>query len=265
MLISSPQNPKIKNLVKLQKPQERRKQKLTVIEGFRELTIALSAGFEPETVFYCKELGDVHSVPSPEAIGISDRAVLEVTKDVFQKVAYREGSDGYIAVGQAKELTLESIQISDNPLIIVLESVEKPGNLGAILRTADAAQVDAVIVCDPKTDLFNPNVIRSSIGCVFTTQVAACSSEEAYQWLKKSHITIYSAALTAEKFYHETDLSKPAAIVMGTEADGLSEFWLTKADAQIKIPMQGKIDSLNVSTSCAVLVFEAKRQRKFSD
>ena len=149
------------------------------------------------------------------------------------------------------------------PLILVLEAVEKPGNLGAVLRTADAAKVDAVIICDPLSDLYNPNTIRSSIGCIFTNQVVSCNSSEAIAWLREMNIPTYAAELTATDFYHETDLSGPIALIMGTEATGLSRLWLDGAEHRIKIPMLGRIDSLNVSISAAVLVFEAMRQRGF--
>jgi TrmH family RNA methyltransferase len=145
----------------------------------------------------------------------------------------------------------------------VLEAVEKPGNLGAILRTADAAAVDAVIVCDPLCDLYNPNVVRSSVGCLFTVQTAVCSSQQALDWMRRHKINILAAELQASQWYHQTDMRLSTAIVMGTEADGLSSFWLNNADERIKIPMRGYIDSLNVSVSTAVLCFEAMRQRGF--
>ena len=145
-----------------------------------------------------------------------------------------------------------------------MEAVEKPGNLGAILRTADAAPADAVIVCDPHTDIYNPNVVRSSIGCLFTVQTAVCSNQEALDFLKKKNIHAYAAELNAAEFYQNVDFSHPSAIIMGTEADGLSSFWLKHADSRIKIPMRGKIDSLNVSVSTAILTFEAMRQRDFA-
>jgi TrmH family RNA methyltransferase len=188
---------------------------------------------------------------------------IKITKQVFDKLAYRENRDGLIALVQATYKSLADIKLSANPLIIVLESIEKPGNLGAILRTADAAYVDAVIVCDKKTDIFNPNVIRSSLGCVFTNQVVTCSADECLTWLEEKKIKSYAAALTATKFYHQADFKNASAIFMGTEADGLSDTILNNANQQIKIPMSGKIDSLNVSTSCSIIVFEAKRQRDF--
>ncbi|MND45599.1 23S rRNA (guanosine-2'-O-)-methyltransferase RlmB [compost metagenome] len=194
---------------------------------------------------------------------MSQRDIFYISKDVFDKIAYREGSDGLIIVAEPKYLTLETLALSPNPFLIILEAVEKPGNLGAILRTADASQADAVIVCDPRTDIYNPNAIRSSVGCVFTTQIVASTNEEVLAWLRSKGITSYAAALTATEFYHETDMAKPCAIVMGTEATGLTDHWLSGANKQIKIPMRGKIDSLNVSTSTAILAFEAMRQRGF--
>jgi len=162
-----------------------------------------------------------------------------------------------------KAHSLEQIKLSKNPLVLILESVEKPGNLGALLRTADAAGVDAVIICDPQTDFYNPNVIRSSVGCVFTTPIASATSEDTIAWLKHNAITVYCTYLKAAKPYHETDYTGPCAIVMGTEATGLSDLWIKSSTNNIIIPMQGKIDSMNVSTAAAVVVFEAKRQRAF--
>jgi TrmH family RNA methyltransferase len=148
-------------------------------------------------------------------------------------------------------------------LVLILEGVEKPGNLGAVLRTADAAAVDAVIICDPQTDFYNPNVIRSSVGCIFTNQLAAASSEETIEWLRKNNIAIFCTYLKASKSYHLTDFTQPSAIVMGTEATGLSDVWVKNSTANIIIPMLGKIDSMNVSNAAAVVVYEAMRQREF--
>lgn len=258
-IISSAQNPKIKNVLKLQeKSSERRKQNLIVFEGNRELGLALNAGFKIKTLFVCKEIWGDERIE-----GVPQRDIFYISKDVFDKIAYREGSDGLIIVAEPNYLTLDTLKLSLIPFLIILEAVEKPGNLGAILRTADASQVDAVIVCDPRTDIYNPNAIRSSVGCVFTTQVVASTNEEVAAWLKSKQIASYAAALTATEFYHETDMTKPCSIIMGTEATGLTDFWLNGADKQIKIPMRGKIDSLNVSTSTAILAFEAMRQRGF--
>lgn len=257
--ITSTQNSKIKNILKLQqKSSERRKQNLIVIEGLREINLAIKAGLKIQTVLICSEIAEPKLL---NQLGIRD--YLDMSLNVYQKLAYRGSTEGVIALAEPKIQQLIDLKLRNNPLIIILESVEKPGNLGAILRTADAANVDAVIVCDPLTDIYNPNAIRSSVGCVFTNQVVACSSDEAIQWLKNNNIKSFAAALTAKDFYHDTDFNGPSAIVMGTEADGLTEKWLNNADEQIIIPMSGEIDSLNVSTSTAILVFEAMRQRNF--
>lgn len=262
-LISSLQNPKIKNITRLTaKSKERKEQNLFVVEGARELSLALAGNYQVNTVFVCPELF-VSSDYQEVLDDIPEIIKCEVTKSVFQKIAYREGSDGLLALCTPKVHSLDNLCLSDNPFIIILESVEKPGNLGAILRTADAAAIDAVIVCDPLADLYNPNVIRSSVGCLFTVQTAVCSSKDALQWLKENNIKSFAAELTASYWYQDTDFKIPSAIVMGTEADGLTGFWLENADVRVKIPMRGKIDSLNVSVSTAILTFEAMRQRGF--
>lgn len=262
-LISSPQNPKIKNLSKLQKFSERNEQGVFMVEGYRELTLAISGNYEIDSIYYCDEIKNKITASEISKLSSLPKTIYKVTQKVFEKIAYRENSDGIIALLKPKNLSLENIILSNNPFIIILEAVEKPGNLGAILRTADAAKVDAVIICDQKTDVYNPNAIRSSVGCVFTNQIAVSSNEKVFDWLKKNNIKAFAAALTATKYYQETDFKKPSAIIMGTEADGLSDFWLINAFEQIKIPMRGKIDSLNVSTSTAILAFEAMRQRGF--
>ncbi len=252
--IASSSNPKIKNVRKLlEKSSERKSQNLIVVEGMREINLAKESGFEIETLFVCDEIAK-HAIPD-------DATVIYISKNVFGKIAYRENSDGLIALAKPKILKLSDLTLSQNPLIIILESVEKPGNLGAILRTADAAHADAVIICDSKTDIYNPNVIRSSVGCVFTNQVIVSSTDEVLKFLMERKIKSFAAALTATKFYTDEDLKQPCALVMGAEAEGLTDKWLSSAYGQIKIPMSGKIDSLNVSTSCAILVFEAVRQR----
>lgn len=259
-IISSLQNPRIKNLLLLQqKSRERRKQHLVVVEGLREIGIAVSNGFKLAHLYVCPEIADSASYAS---LCDSDNITF-VSAVVFEKLAYREGSDGCIAVIEPKKLHLGDIRLREMPLVIVLEAVEKPGNLGAILRTADAVQADAVVVCDPLTDLYNPNVIRSSIGCIFSRQVVACTSEEAMAWIKEHKITSYAAELSASLPYHQFDYTSPTAFVMGTEADGLTQQWITFCDHRVIIPMSGSIDSLNVSVSTAVLAFEAMRQRDF--
>jgi len=261
--ITSLQNPKIKNIIRLEKAKEREEQNLFLIEGLHEGIMAVRAGYQIHSIFYCPDIiaaRDIEKLVSKA--GLSE-GIFEITKEVYQKIAYRTGTEGLCILARPVKQKLNELRLSQVPLILVLEAVEKPGNLGAILRTADAAGLDAVIICDPKTDFYNPNVVRSSIGCLFTVQTASCTNEEALDFLNTHGIKAYAAALTAEHFYQETDFDKPSAIIMGTESTGLSDFWLYKSEKQIKIPMLGKIDSLNVSTSAAILVFEAMRQRGF--
>ena len=259
-LITSTQNPKVKHLISLEKPRERRKQCLFVIEGTKEIRLAHEAGYKIGNLFFCEELISVNEV---QGLVGSAPLLIPVTREVFEKIAVREGSGGVVAVAEQKVHRLDMLHLSAPPLLLILEGVEKPGNLGAILRTADAAGVDAVIICDPQTDFYNANVIRSSVGCVFTTQIASADSAETIQWLKKNNIAIYCTYLQASEPYQNVDYKVPSAIVMGTEATGLSDIWVKNANSNIIIPMQGKIDSMNVSTAAAVVVFEARRQRGF--
>ena len=260
-IITSLQNPKIKNILSLEKARERKKQNQFVIEGVKELGFAIGAGYKVDSVFFCPTI-----IASSEVLAIvkNEQLLVPVDENVFSKIAYRESTEGVIALAEQKHHALSAIKLGANPLVLVLESIEKPGNLGAVLRTADAAQTDAVIICDPLVDFYNPNVIRSSIGCVFSNQLASASSEETIDWLSSNGIVIYCTHLGASKPYHEIDFTKPCAIVMGTEASGLSERWINHSSQNIIIPMRGKIDSLNVSTATAIVVFEASRQRGFN-
>lgn len=259
--LTSPQNPKIKNLLALEKARERRKQNRFLIEGLKELTLALTSGYSLESVFYNPELVKAGYL---EGLGIPKRILFPVSKAVFDKIAYRESSGGVLAIAIQQTHDLEAISLrTKKPFILILEGVEKPGNLGAILRTADAAAVDAVIICDPQTDFYNPNVVRSSLGCVFTNQVAAATTEDTLSWLKKNNISIFCTYLKGSVRYDTVDYNQPCAIVMGTESTGLTESWTSQAHQNIIIPMRGKIDSMNVSVSAAIVVFEAMRQRGF--
>lgn len=263
--ITSPQNPRIKNLLKLQqKSSERRAQGLTIVEGYRELTIAHGAGVPIAALFVCPALASETQLRKLRALlSGSTTEWFEVSRAVFEKVAYREGSDGVLALVQPPRRTLDSLTMPAAPLLLVLESVEKPGNLGAILRTADAAQVTAVIVCDPRTDLYNPNAIRSSIGCSFTVPTVATTRAELLAWCNQHGIQTYAAALTDHAVPYTTcDFRGPTALVMGTEADGLTPELMQACNHTIIIPMRGAIDSLNVSTATAILTFEAVRQRE---
>lgn len=260
-LITSHHNPKVKSLIALEKPRERKKQCLFVIEGKKEIGLALKAGYRVGNLFFCENLIRYEEVME---LGLPEKALLPVTREVYDKIAVRENTGGVIAVAEQKTHFLDHLPLSKNPLLLVLESVEKPGNLGAMLRTADAAGLDAVILCDPQTDLYNPNVIRSSIGCIFTMPVATATSEETIAWLSGHHIPYYGASLHASRPYYEQDFTQPSAIVMGTESKGLSDKWTRHSQNNIIIPMAGRADSMNVSTAAAVLVFEARRQRGFS-
>jgi TrmH family RNA methyltransferase len=258
--ITSAQNQKIKDLLALQeKSKERRKKGLFVVEGRRELIHCVEAGYEPYAIFFCPEI--ISAADFDEIADKCDCSYFEIPQHLYDKVAYRGGTEGVIAELRCKEMNLESLRLKENPIVVVLESVEKPGNLGAVLRSADASGVDAVIVCDPLTDMYNPNLIRSSIGAIFTVPVATASSEETIKWLKDNKIKIYTAQLQDSEWYYDTDMKGGTAIIMGTEATGLTPVWRKAADAHIKIPMLGKLDSLNVSVSAAILMFEAVRQR----
>ncbi len=259
-LVTSAQNPKIKDLLALQeKSKERRKKGLFVVEGRRELLHCIEAGYEPYTIFICPEI--ISRADFDEITSICRCNFIEIPGQLYDKVAYRGGTEGVIAEIRCKEMSLEALELKENPLIVVLESVEKPGNLGAVLRSADAAGADAVIVCDPLTDMYNPNLIRSSIGAIFTVPIAAASSEETIKWLKDNKIKIFTAQLQDSEWYYDTDMKGGTAVIMGTEATGLTDVWRQAADAHIKIPMLGRLDSLNVSVSAAILLFEAVRQR----
>lgn len=267
--LSSAQNPKIKELLSIQeKSRLRRSKGIFAVEGRREIVHCIESGFPVRSIFCCPDIAgkddidEVLQMIEARQAEPGDCKVFELTRDLYSKVAYREGTEGIIALMKCRDLRLEDIVLSENPLVIVLESVEKPGNLGAVLRSADASGADAIIVCDPLTDLYNPNLIRSSIGAVFTKQVCAASSEDTIAWLKKHGIQILTAQLQDSKWYYDTDMKGATAIVMGTEATGLTDLWRKNADSHIKIPMLGKLDSLNVSVSAAILLFEAVRQRQ---
>ena len=271
-MITSTQNPRIKHLLLLQqKSAQRRADGLFVVEGRREVEHCLAAGFTIRTAFVCEEIaGSTPALPMGKdmkpplgevwwGLGVE---IVPVSCNVYERIAYRGGTEGIVALVEARKTTLSELKLSPSPLIVVLESVEKPGNLGAVLRSADAAGADAVVVCDPLTDLYNPNLIRSAVGALFTVPCVACSTEECIAFLKERGIQILTAQLQDSKLYYDTPMFGPTAIVMGTEATGLTEQWRKAADAHIRIPMLGRLDSLNVSVSAAILLFEAVRQRQ---
>lgn len=260
--ITSSQNTYIKQLVQLKdKSRERKKTGTFLIEGKREIALALKGNYELETILFFSELCTLEELNNIVNKEINN---IEISKEVYQKLAYRGTTEGVLAVAKSKSNTLENLNFkTNNPLILVAEAPEKPGNIGAILRTADAANVDAVIIANPKTDLYNPNIIRSSVGCVFTNHIATGTTSEIISFLQQNNISIYSAILQESVEYHTQDYTKPTAIVVGTEDTGLSNDWRTKSTQNINIPMQGEIDSMNVSVAAGILIFEAKRQRDF--
>ncbi|HMI07353.1 MAG TPA: RNA methyltransferase [Flavobacterium sp.] len=270
-LISSIQNPFIKSLVQLQEKARSRRQTGTfLIEGQREISLAVKGGYEIETVLFYPELISDTSVSQLvqqsqiNKLTNSQIPLIEINREVFEKLAYRDTTEGVIAVAKSKSLGLSDLKLSDNPLILIAEATEKPGNIGALLRTADAANLDAVIIANPKGDLYNPNIVRSSVGCLFTNNIATGSTSEIIAFLKERNINFYCATLQNATNYDTQDYTQPTALVVGTEATGLTQEWRDAATQNIIIPMQGQIDSMNVSVAAAILIFEARRQRKFS-
>ena len=258
--ITSVQNPFIKSLVLLQEKSKARKQSGTfLIEGQREIELAHKGGYEIETILFLPEISS-----EVQAKKLSRTAeFIEISKEVYQKLAYRDTTEGILAIAKSKNLSLAALNLGENPLILVAEAPEKPGNIGAILRTADAANLDAVIIANPKSDMFSPNIVRSSVGCLFTNNIATGTTEEIIAFLKDKNISIYCATLQNSTGYHTQDYTTPTALVVGTEATGLTQEWRDNATQNIIIPMQGAIDSMNVSVAAAILIFEAKRQRGF--
>ena len=260
--ITSIQNSYIKELLKLQeKSRERKKKGLFIIEGKREISLAISANYEFDTILYFEDL-----ISEQEILHLFNANVnrILISKEVYQKLAYRGSTEGIIAVTKAKDFSLENIKFkSETPLILVAEGIEKPGNIGALLRTADAANVAAVFIANPKSDLYNANIIRSSVGCVFTNQIAVGSSEEIVAFLAEKKIPMYATTLQNSNEYHKENYTAATAIVVGTEATGLTTVFREEATQNINIPMQGQIDSMNVSVAAAIVLFEAKRQRAF--
>ncbi len=263
--ISSLQNSLVKKVLVLKdKSRERKKEGLFVLEGQRELELSLKGGYEIQTLFFYDAIIQKEHVLELLKGLKSLPELISVSKDVYKKMAYRETTEGVVAIVKSKNHDLEDLNFQNaKPLILVAEAPEKPGNMGALLRTADAANVDAIIIANPKGDLYNPNMIRSSVGCVFTKQIAIGSSTEVIDFLKIKGIDLYCAALTASTKYTKIDFTKASAIVVGTESTGLTKEWLDNSTQNIIIPMQGEIDSMNVSVSAAIVIFEAIRQRGF--
>lgn len=263
MDIISLQNPTVKYIVKLREDKrQRQRDGLILVEGYQELTLALNCGLKPQTLLTAPEL-------ARQTINIPNTDVTTVSRAVFEKMSYRENPDGWLGIFPTPKTTLEDILLSETPLILVAESVEKPGNLGAILRTADAAQVDALLICDPRVDLWNPNVIRASRGAIFAVATVEVESSNALAWLRSRKpalsgvetIRVLATTPSAEALYTDVNLREPLALVVGTEDAGLTDFWMQNADIKVKIPMLGKVNSLNVAVAAALITYESVRQR----
>ena len=261
--ISSNQNPLVKKILQLQdKSRTRKKEGLFIVEGLRELSLVQKGGYIIDTILFLEGLTTEAQIKD---FTNSTENLINVSKEVYQKISYRSSTEGVIAIVHTKNHELDKIVFqTKTPLILVAEAPEKPGNIGAILRTADAAKVDAVLIANPKTDLYNPNIIRSSVGCVFTNTVATGTTSEIITFLKSNNINIYSATLQNSNAYYLEEYIEASAIIVGTEATGLSQEWRDEAKQNINIPMQGEIDSMNVSVAAGILIFEAKRQRRFN-
>ena len=262
--ITSPANPRIKQLVALRRRRQREQSAVTLVEGVAEIRLALAAGVRPHALYYCPELSTAAAEAAEAVVAAAAQRgseVVRVSRQVFEKISYREGPDGLLAVVPPIADDLDHLQLSATPLVLVCAGLEKPGNLGAILRTADAAGVEAVIAADPVTDWGNPNVVRASKGTVFSVPVAAAPSQQVIDYLAASGLRIVAATPDARELVTQADLTGPTAIAVGAEQAGLSAQWLERADLRVRIPMFGRADSLNVSTSAAIITYEAVRQR----
>ena len=260
--ITSFQNPRLKEVQRLRESKARHSTGLTIVEGLREISLARKSKIQFKELFLCPDIlkdSKIQAlVKELESEGI---VIWDVTKKIFQKISFGDRMEGLLAIIQPKIFPLEDLQLKKNPLVVVVEGLEKPGNLGAILRTCEAAGVDGLLVCDGQTDIYNPNVIRASLGTVFGVRVVQSTQKDALKFLKDSNIQICAATPQAATSYFQMNFKVPVAIVLGSEEKGLSDFWLNHADRKVKIPMRGKADSLNVSATAAIVVYEALRQR----
>lgn len=264
-LIRSANNETIKNIVGLiQKSSTRKKSDVYVVEGQRELQLAVKGGFEIDKLFYCPEIFKHPKIEEWCIKNLGINNMVRVTKNVYRKISYRKKTEGIIALVKKKKMDLDTIVFKNkNPLLLVIENIEKPGNIGAMLRTADASKIDCILVAEPQTDIYNPNIIRSSVGGFFSVPIGVGTNEEVHAFLNQHHITPHAASLEANVSYETIDFTKPSAVVVGAETTGLSKFWINASKSNIKIPMLGTLDSINVSVAAGVLLFEATRQRNF--
>ncbi|MCH1548354.1 MAG: RNA methyltransferase [Flavobacteriaceae bacterium] len=253
-------NEDVKNYYQLTlKSKARKKNSIFLIEGLREINLAISNNYKIVKLLFCPQIIDLNVLQKKIYDSIEKT---EISIEVYRKLAYRNSTEGIIALSEFKNHNLSEISLkSNNPLIVVIEAPEKPGNIGALLRTSDAANVDAVIIANPKTDLYNPNIIRSSVGSLFTNSIYTGSTSSIIKYLKENNIQIITSSLNASKIYSNQSFLNRCAIILGTEDKGLTNEWIESSDNNIIIPMHGKIDSLNLSIAAAILIFEAKRQR----
>jgi TrmH family RNA methyltransferase len=259
--ITSPANPRIKHLVALRRRHVREQAGVTLVEGYAEIDLALSAGVRPQALYCCPGLAHGDSLRIAGRVADLGGEIIRVSRPVFAKIAYRESPDGWLAVVPTVPTGLDRLRLGARPVLLVCEGVEKPGNLGAILRTADAAGLTAVIATDPVTDWGNANLVRASKGAVFSVPVAAAPSGEVLPWLAGRGLTLVAATPDGEVLLGDADLTGPVAIAVGSETHGLSAPWKEQADVTVRIPMFGRADSLNVAAAAAIVVYEAVRQR----
>ena len=260
--ITSTQNPRVKAAIRLRDARHRRKQGRILIDGLREIERAQAAGVEMVEVFYCPERCPVDRVDTVEALlGRVDVELFELAPGVFEKLAFGQRAEGIVAVAATPCRRLDAVSLGPNPLVAVIEGIEKPGNVGAVLRSADAAGVDLIIVADGRTDLYNPNAIRASLGTIFTMPVCEATTAETLDWLRDQQLAIFAAIVDGATSYTDVNYHGGAAIVLGSEADGLSDAWRADDIRAVRLPMLGAADSLNISATAAVLFYEALRQR----
>lgn len=264
-MISSMQNPKVKLVKSLMNRKDREETKLFTIEGYRELKRAIDAGRVPMSLFFCPDFflqtNERALIEKAEEKGAE---VYECAPHVFEKLSYRDRPDGLLAVAPQLHRQLADLELSSSPLIVVAESIEKPGNLGTILRSSDAAGVDAVIVCDPRTDIHNPNVVRASVGTLFTLPVIEATKQDTFSFLKQKGIKILASTPHAKENFFQANLQGPVALLVGCEQYGLSQEWFDAADLKVRIPMHGVADSLNAAQAATLLLYEVVRQRKYA-
>lgn len=262
--ISSSQNPLAKRVLHLQKSRGRKEEMFFLIEGYKELCLALDSALSIETLLFCPAFfpdkeNDVKKLL--ERLAKTGTKLVPCKESLFPKLSYRDRPDGLLGIAQSRFFSLDDLSVSSEAFYLIAEGLEKPGNLGAILRSADAAGVTGVIVADECVDIYNPNVIRSSVGALFSIPVVSAKNAEILTWLKKNQITVVSATPEATKVFTDCDLKGKCAFVVGSEHEGLTSFWKKNADLLVKIPMVGSVDSLNVAITATLLLFEAQRQR----